>query len=115
MASFSTVADKFTMDIGGLDQMAGAEAADDCANRYWTSVSQGYTFTTPDLMEADLRDAAGEHQDHRQVSARRYRAAHAAELREKNRRWKAEHPEKVKEYRDRYRAAHREQVLEESG
>ena len=58
-------------------------------------------------------ESEGEHQDHRQVSARRYRAAHAAELREKNRLWKAEHPEKVKEYRDRYRAAHREQVLEE--
>lgn len=51
---------EFTMDVGSLETEVGSELSDDCAEEHWTSVSQGYTFTTPSVMDVAVRDAAAE-------------------------------------------------------
>lgn len=48
---------EFTMDVGSLDVNVGAELSDECNAEHWTSVSQGYMFTTTPVMDVAVRDA----------------------------------------------------------
>lgn len=48
---------EFTMDVGALDPLVGAELSDECAAEHWTSVSQGYMFTQTPVMDTPVRDA----------------------------------------------------------
>jgi hypothetical protein len=51
---------EFSMDTGELDAQAAMADSDVCQAKFWTSVSQAYSFSNPDVMEPPLRTATSE-------------------------------------------------------
>ncbi|TFD00501.1 hypothetical protein E3T28_08205 [Cryobacterium sinapicolor] len=51
---------EFSMNSGELDPQSALADGDVCQAKYWSSVSQAYSFSTPDVMEAALRTSTSE-------------------------------------------------------